>query len=166
MFTHNYTVYKISTRACCSILGFDITGWGTPSSVHQRRFGSSQIQLPTANCNGTKAYQGRSGFKDAKSHPCSRSLNFYHWENKLLHPYGLFWIYHHHNLCIYQQGDTVYLIRKVDSNWVEGRVGHEQGIFPASYVDIVTEPDTPLMTPMSSYAPTPATGRSFSSRLE
>ena len=61
------------------------------------------------------------------------------------------------------QGETLQLIRQVDENWMEGRVGDRQGIFPASYVDILKPPNTPLMTPMSSYATTPANGTVLSS---
>lgn len=57
------------------------------------------------------------------------------------------------------QGDTVSLIRRIDNNWFEGRVDGRHGIFPVSYVEVLREPDTPLPTPMSSYAPTPATGK-------
>jgi hypothetical protein len=34
----------------------------------------------------------------------------------------------------------VTLTRRVDKNWYEGRIGSRKGIFPASYVDILTEP--------------------------
>lgn len=56
------------------------------------------------------------------------------------------------------QGDMVTLIRRVDKNWYEGRIGNRQGIFPVSYVEPQREPDTPMMTPMSSHAPTPVPG--------
>ena len=56
------------------------------------------------------------------------------------------------------QGERVILIRRVDDNWYEGRCGGQQGIFPVSYVEVLREPDTPLVTPASSYAPTPRTG--------
>ncbi|KAK2160623.1 hypothetical protein LSH36_129g05064 [Paralvinella palmiformis] len=58
----------------------------------------------------------------------------------------------------FRKGDTVSLIRRIDNNWFEGRVDGRHGIFPVSYVEVLREPDTPLPTPMSSYAPTPATG--------
>ena len=61
------------------------------------------------------------------------------------------------------QGDDVSVIRQLDDNWLEGRIGSKQGIFPFNYVDIINEPETPLMTPQltprSSYACTPRTGR-------
>ena len=64
------------------------------------------------------------------------------------------------------QGDDVSVIRQLDDNWLEGRIGGKQGIFPFNYVDIINEPETPLMTPQltprSSYACTPRTGRSSS----
>ena len=53
----------------------------------------------------------------------------------------------------------IQLIRRVDDNWYEGRVGNQQGIFPVTYVVVDYEPDTPLQTPMSSYAPTPVPGK-------
>jgi hypothetical protein len=54
----------------------------------------------------------------------------------------------------------VQLIRRVDDHWLEGRRGDKQGIFPASYVEILREPDTPLAnTPApSSFATTPVPG--------
>jgi len=62
------------------------------------------------------------------------------------------------------------VIRQLDDNWLEGRIGHRQGIFPFNYVDIINEPDTPLMTPQltprSSYACTPRTGGSASARMQ
>jgi hypothetical protein len=58
-----------------------------------------------------------------------------------------------------KKGDTVFLIRRVDENWYEGRLSSgRQGIFPVSYVDVGREPDTPLMTPIPSYTNTPMTG--------
>ena len=50
------------------------------------------------------------------------------------------------------------LVRHVDPNWYEGRVGNRQGIFPVTYVDIIKDPETPMSTPMSSSVPTPKTG--------
>lgn len=32
------------------------------------------------------------------------------------------------------------LIRRVDENWFEGRVGSQKGIFPVSYVEVLLEP--------------------------
>ena len=57
------------------------------------------------------------------------------------------------------QGDIVTLIRRIDENWLEGRIGQRQGIFPASYVQICREPATPMMTPLPSLAPTPIPGK-------
>ena len=48
------------------------------------------------------------------------------------------------------------MIRHVDENWVEGRLDGRQGILPASYIEMLSEPDTPMLTPYSSYATTPA----------
>jgi len=59
------------------------------------------------------------------------------------------------------QGDVVKLIRRLDENWYEARAGDRQGIVPVIYVETTREPETPLMTPVSSRAPTPTLG-SFS----
>lgn len=45
------------------------------------------------------------------------------------------------------QGETVSLIRRVDSNWYEGRIGNRKGIFPASYVQIIKEPGYEIQRP-------------------
>jgi len=34
----------------------------------------------------------------------------------------------------------VVLTRRVDENWYEGRIGNRKGIFPISYVEVITEP--------------------------
>jgi len=34
----------------------------------------------------------------------------------------------------------VTLIRQVDKNWFEGRIGSRKGIFPSSYVEVISEP--------------------------
>lgn len=36
----------------------------------------------------------------------------------------------------FKQGDVVYLIRKINEDWVEGRIGNQQGIFPINFIDI------------------------------
>lgn len=41
--------------------------------------------------------------------------------------------------CIFL-GETVVLIRRVDKNWFEGRIGNRKGIFPALYVEVISEP--------------------------
>ncbi|XP_064457696.1 sorbin and SH3 domain-containing protein 1-like isoform X3 [Ornithodoros turicata] len=38
------------------------------------------------------------------------------------------------------KGETIVLMRRVDANWYEGRIGNKRGIFPVSYVNVVTEP--------------------------
>ena len=53
----------------------------------------------------------------------------------------------------------VTLLRMVDENWYEGRVGNRQGIFPVAYVEVLREPSTPLVTPAPSVITTPMTGR-------
>uniref|UniRef100_A0A0B7A9T0 Sorbin and SH3 domain-containing protein 1 n=1 Tax=Arion vulgaris TaxID=1028688 RepID=A0A0B7A9T0_9EUPU len=54
--------------------------------------------------------------------------------------------------------EFVTLLRRVDENWFEGRVGGRQGIFPVAYVEIIREPSTPLITPAPSVITTPMTG--------
>ena len=34
----------------------------------------------------------------------------------------------------------VTLIRRIDRNWFDGRIGNRKGIFPVSYVDVICEP--------------------------
>jgi len=53
---------------------------------------------------------------------------------------------------------VVKLVRRLDENWYEARAGTRQGIVPLIYVETTREPDTPLVTPMSSRAPTPVLG--------
>ncbi|GFQ94525.1 sorbin and SH3 domain-containing protein 1 [Trichonephila clavata] len=38
------------------------------------------------------------------------------------------------------KGEKVVLIRKLDHNWFEGRLGAKKGIFPISYVEVLQEP--------------------------
>ncbi|XP_076458554.1 LOW QUALITY PROTEIN: uncharacterized protein LOC143292252 [Babylonia areolata] len=57
-----------------------------------------------------------------------------------------------------RKGEFVVLLRRVDENWYEGRIGNRQGIFPVSYVEITREPSTPLITPAPSVITTPMTG--------
>jgi hypothetical protein len=35
------------------------------------------------------------------------------------------------------KGETVTILRRVDSNWYEGKIGSKRGIFPVSYVRII-----------------------------
>ncbi|KAL7051993.1 hypothetical protein ACKWTF_004717 [Chironomus riparius] len=37
------------------------------------------------------------------------------------------------------KGELVSLTRRVDPNWFEGRIGNRKGIFPVSYVDVLTD---------------------------
>lgn len=37
------------------------------------------------------------------------------------------------------KGELVSLTRRVDPNWFEGRVGNKKGIFPVTYVDVLTD---------------------------
>ncbi|XP_077297261.1 uncharacterized protein LOC143918987 isoform X3 [Arctopsyche grandis] len=39
-----------------------------------------------------------------------------------------------------RKGELVTLIRRVDDNWYEGRLGDRKGIFPVSYVEVLAEP--------------------------
>ncbi|GFR98946.1 sorbin and SH3 domain-containing protein 1 [Elysia marginata] len=57
-----------------------------------------------------------------------------------------------------KKGELVTLLRHVDENWCEGRIHGQQGIFPTSYVEILREPSTPLITPAPSVITTPMTG--------
>ncbi|CAE1256922.1 SORBS1 [Acanthosepion pharaonis] len=56
-----------------------------------------------------------------------------------------------------RKGELVVLLRKVDENWYEGRTGSRQGIFPISYVEVIRQPSTPLITPAPSVICTPMT---------
>eukprot|EP00106_Octopus_bimaculoides_P002731 XP_014770173.1 PREDICTED: sorbin and SH3 domain-containing protein 1-like isoform X11 [Octopus bimaculoides] len=56
-----------------------------------------------------------------------------------------------------KKGDMITLLRKVDENWLEGRIGSRQGIFPISYVEVMRQPSTPLVTPAPSVICTPMT---------
>ncbi|KAL3877385.1 hypothetical protein ACJMK2_035100 [Sinanodonta woodiana] len=58
-----------------------------------------------------------------------------------------------------KKGEFVTLLRRVDENWYEGRIGNRQGIFPILYIEVIQEPSTPLVTPAPSVITTPMTGR-------
>ncbi|PSN50462.1 hypothetical protein C0J52_04936 [Blattella germanica] len=45
------------------------------------------------------------------------------------------------------KGELVVLTRRVDDNWFEGRIGNRKGIFPVSYVEILSEPGEKPGTP-------------------
>ncbi|XP_076296364.1 cbl-associated protein isoform X20 [Lasioglossum baleicum] len=45
------------------------------------------------------------------------------------------------------KGEIVVLTRRVDENWYEGRIGNRKGIFPISYVEVLTEPGHRSETP-------------------
>ncbi|KAG8172034.1 hypothetical protein JTE90_016503, partial [Oedothorax gibbosus] len=38
------------------------------------------------------------------------------------------------------KGERVILLRKLDHNWYEGRLGTKKGIFPVSYIQVLREP--------------------------
>ncbi|XP_076375466.1 cbl-associated protein isoform X3 [Megalopta genalis] len=48
------------------------------------------------------------------------------------------------------KGEIVVLTRRVDENWYEGRIGTRKGIFPISYVEVLTEPGLRSETPTQS----------------
>ncbi|XP_034187051.2 cbl-associated protein isoform X1 [Osmia lignaria lignaria] len=48
------------------------------------------------------------------------------------------------------KGELVVLTRRVDENWYEGRIGNRKGIFPISYVEVITEPGHRSETPTQS----------------
>ncbi|KAJ6641439.1 Sorbin and SH3 domain-containing protein 1 [Pseudolycoriella hygida] len=50
------------------------------------------------------------------------------------------------------KGELVALTRRVDDNWFEGRIANRKGIFPVSYVDVLTDIGTDL-TPIQSSKP-------------
>jgi len=35
-----------------------------------------------------------------------------------------------------KEGNVVQLVKKVNDDWIEGRIGDHQGIFPFSFIDI------------------------------
>ncbi|KAJ9581387.1 hypothetical protein L9F63_023433, partial [Diploptera punctata] len=47
------------------------------------------------------------------------------------------------------KGELVVLTRRVDDNWFEGRIGNRKGIFPVSYVEILSEPGEKPVTPVA-----------------
>nr|XP_018907554.1 PREDICTED: sorbin and SH3 domain-containing protein 1 isoform X4 [Bemisia tabaci]XP_018907555.1 PREDICTED: sorbin and SH3 domain-containing protein 1 isoform X4 [Bemisia tabaci]XP_018907556.1 PREDICTED: sorbin and SH3 domain-containing protein 1 isoform X4 [Bemisia tabaci] len=61
------------------------------------------------------------------------------------------------------KGELVVLTRRVDSNWFEGRIGNRRGIFPVSYVEVLTEPGERAFSPVRPTTPaTPVTHSSLS----
>ncbi|OAD51899.1 Sorbin and SH3 domain-containing protein 1 [Eufriesea mexicana] len=46
------------------------------------------------------------------------------------------------------KGELVVLTRRVDENWYEGRIANRKGIFPISYVEVITEPGLRSETPI------------------
>lgn len=43
------------------------------------------------------------------------------------------------------KGDMIALVRKVDSNWYEGRVGDRKGIVPSSYLEVYRDPEVQVI---------------------
>lgn len=44
----------------------------------------------------------------------------------------------------FKEGDIIYLIKKINEDWMEGRIGNQQGIFPINFIDIkIPVPDIP-----------------------
>ncbi|TRZ11975.1 hypothetical protein HGM15179_015144 [Zosterops borbonicus] len=56
----------------------------------------------------------------------------------------------------FRKGERICLVRRVNENWYEGRISgtSRQGIFPATYVQVLKEPRRP--TPQSSARPEPS----------
>nr|XP_034172384.1 uncharacterized protein B0303.7-like isoform X1 [Osmia lignaria]XP_034172385.1 uncharacterized protein B0303.7-like isoform X1 [Osmia lignaria]XP_034172387.1 uncharacterized protein B0303.7-like isoform X1 [Osmia lignaria]XP_034172388.1 uncharacterized protein B0303.7-like isoform X1 [Osmia lignaria] len=54
-------------------------------------------------------------------------------------PYGIalydFPVTHEDDLP-FNEGDKIYLIKKVNDDWMEGRIGNRKGIFPINFIDI------------------------------
>lgn len=51
------------------------------------------------------------------------------------------------------RGETVVLVRRVDANWYEGRMGTKRGICPAAYLQIISEPQEIVATTVSPKPP-------------
>ncbi|KAI5702740.1 hypothetical protein M8J76_010160 [Diaphorina citri] len=47
------------------------------------------------------------------------------------------------------KGELVTLIRRVDNNWFEGRIGTRRGIFPVTYVEVLVEPGERTVSPQN-----------------
>lgn len=47
------------------------------------------------------------------------------------------------------KGELVVLTRRVDDNWFEGRIGNRKGIFPVSYVEVLSESGEKSVTPVA-----------------
>ncbi|VEN64502.1 unnamed protein product [Callosobruchus maculatus] len=45
------------------------------------------------------------------------------------------------------RGELVVITRRVDENWFEGKIGGRKGIFPASYVEVLIDPQTGPVAP-------------------
>ncbi|KAM6341405.1 vinexin [Podargus strigoides] len=61
----------------------------------------------------------------------------------------------------FRKGERVCLVRRVDENWYEGRISgtSRQGIFPATYVQVLKEPRVKATTEDSHPSPAPASPR-------
>lgn len=62
----------------------------------------------------------------------------------------------------FKKGEELLLIRRIDQNWFEGRLRGRQGIFPASYVDILMPPTSRPITPADEYSQVSRSSSSFS----
>ncbi|XP_077506556.1 uncharacterized protein LOC144115866 isoform X7 [Amblyomma americanum] len=51
------------------------------------------------------------------------------------------------------RGETVVLVRRVDANWYEGRIGTKRGICPAAYLEVISEPQEIVSTTVSPKPP-------------
>ncbi|XP_068085006.1 uncharacterized protein CAP [Anabrus simplex] len=63
------------------------------------------------------------------------------------------------------KGELVVLTRRVDENWFEGRIGTRKGIFPVSYVEVLSEPGERAVTPATPTAKPVASPASHSHSL-
>ncbi|XP_015430068.1 PREDICTED: uncharacterized protein B0303.7 isoform X2 [Dufourea novaeangliae] len=71
-------------------------------------------------------------------------------------PYGIalydFHVTHADDLP-FKEGDIIYLIKKVNDDWMEGRIGNRQGIFPINFINIkVPLPGVPDNTVTAIYS--------------
>ena len=49
-------------------------------------------------------------------------------------------------ICVFLQGDTITLIRRIDSNWYEARIDGRLGIVPLNHLYVSHEPCDVRMT--------------------
>ncbi|XP_071808913.1 uncharacterized protein [Asterias amurensis] len=54
----------------------------------------------------------------------------------------------------FNKGEYIELVKKIDANWWEGRIGNRKGIFPSAYVEVLREP-TGAISPPAVKSPPP-----------